>query len=1746
MTQKTSLAVLLTLLVVGIAAAQPMSGLYTVKKDGTGDFTSVYAAGQALSSRYTNGNVVIEISEGVYNDGYIYLYYVNQSRPQDTITFRPATGAKVTIGNGGSSYVFYSYYTNNVKVEDMEITCSSSYGFYLQYCSGWKVQRCKISAQSYGMRVYSGCNYDSIIGNEITVTSSYGLYLYNSSYAYGHYIVNNIIKGWTSYGIYAYYGYYWKVVNNTFEGSGSYAMCQYYQYGDTLKNNIFKGSSYGIYRYSGDALPAYANYNCYWTGSVGATIFYSSSYGALTLTGLQGYGREGQGINQNPLTGGVMNPHLRTGSPCISAGNPWPGITVDIDGDSRDGSTPDIGADEYTSVGSAMSGTYYIKPGILNGDTFPSFARANSDMAIRGRSGDVTFEVFGGSYAENIDLTGLERTPYWLNYIAHLSSGVPDEVNVSASGSYAVTMRGAKRVRFRNINVSGASYAFYLYYDQSTSPYTPCDTIVIQGCRASGNSYAIYAYNYYGGSDDSIYNNYLSAGSSYGIYWYGSSSYPGYRAYFANNTITGWTSYGIYMYYPYYPKFIYNTFVGSGSYGVYGNYMYGDTWQNNIFQANTYGMARYYGDALPAYSNNNCFWTNAGAGGTCIYASSYGALTLAAWKGYGRDANSINQNPMTGAPINPHLKAGSPCIDSGAAYAGVTRDIDGDARDTLSRPPDIGADEFTSVGSPMSGVFTVKQAGGGDYRSLMAGLGDLALRGFGGDLQFDVYDGTYNGSYNLQGIGNGANKLTFRAYPGQTAILQAAGRYNWYLWANKRIRIEGFTMRGATSYPIYMYYNSAVSPYDGCDTCVIRGNTMSGGSYGIYSYYGDDDTFDLNTISGVSSYGMYIYGYYNYGQYSQRNVVTNNSITAPYGLMSYCQDSLKFSGNTVNAQYYPFYDYAGDAHIITNNYLNTSGTSYYGMYINGYYSSPYSRNFVIANNMISGAYYGIYLQYTAGAQLIHNSLQPNATGYYGLYSYYNYGLVMKNNIFNTGTGGYALYYYYGDVYPAESDYNDFWVNGGSPYVIYHYNYGSMDLATWRTYSGKDANSINVDPGYKSLTDDHLQGSSGCINKGTYLSGYQYDFDGDDRARDTADIGADEYFGDFAVRAIISPANPAYPIGATITPEAAFKHLGGPRQTYYVGMSIFKGAAEVYRDSVLRTTKAGDSLDVTFADWVASPGGTDYVAWAWHTFAGDMVPDNDTASKAFVVGTIDIALTKITTPVGSYDTSAVIKPAVYVKNNGTLNPGAFWVYFQIDSTPGNTCFFDSAQVPSLNAGDSLLTVAAEWAKPHKARSYTITDWLSVAYDTSAANDTIKGTFTLTSKQPGWYLMAPMPAAGKPPKDGAWIAYDAGGTLDAGTGLIYASVGNKQPNFFSYSPIANSWKALAPWLPGVEAKLPQKGSDGCADGNGHIYATKGNNTVGFWQYTAKPDSAGVWAQKKDVPLGVSNKRVKGGTGIAWAYKGAVGAPYLLKGYKNEFYRYNVDGDSWSTLTPAPVGAREKWDKGSWLAYDDVNKKIYAFKAKYMEFYRFSPDGDSWSAALAPMPITGSTGNKKAKAGSSGAFFNGSIYALKGGNTQQFFKYTIATNSWTEIDTFPRGTEKKKANAGSDIATAGMSLYALKGNKCQQFWQYVPSGAYLFEPPRRDGVLASQTEIVEGVSISPNPLASGFAVLRYGLPKAGAANLIVYNVAGQVVMTRTLAAGRSGSVSLDLRHLSNGVYLAKFSSEGFSSSQKLVVQR
>ncbi|MFO7651186.1 MAG: right-handed parallel beta-helix repeat-containing protein, partial [bacterium] len=756
---RQTVTLLVLLLLAGIAAAQPMSGTYTVKADGTGDFLNPYLAGEAVRTRGAVGDVTFDIYSGVYViPGYIYLYQVPGSDTCD-ITFRAATGQSVTIENN-SGYAFYGYATNNVRIENLRLV-TSSYGIYLNGCDNWRVTGNTIRSGSDCIRIYfntigGSSNNNVFERNDLKTSSNYGIYHYGSStYRHQHnQFINNIINGWTSYGVYSYYNDGALFYYNTFYGTGSFTFYAYYTAGDTWKNNVVVGF-YPMYRATGSSnFPAFSNYNCWYASSGSSQQFYNLTYGYQSLTQWQtnSGGLDMNSITSNPLTGGVNNPRLKTGSPCIAAANPISGITVDIDGDTRDGSTPDIGADEYTSVGSAMSGIYYIKPGILAADTFPSFEVANGQLALRGQSGDITFEVFAGTYNEQVWVE-FDQTANWINYLAHLNTGVPEDVTINNRNP--VYVNGMKRIRFRHLNLNYTNYGIYLNNNASVSPWRTIDTLVIQGCNISGTgSFGIYGWlanANWGSAEDSIYNNTISGGS-YGIYIYGSGSYYTNRMYIFNNFISGFSSYGVYLYYHRGTKLLFNTIVNFSSsasrcvqdyYGYHGTgandscVVKGNIFYNGYNSTAAYAYYKYLGNITPSLFNNNCYYVPNNSMGYVAYSSSYGSSTWSGWQALGFDPNGINQNPQVGGPLNLHLRTGSPCINAGPAGTGIAFDIDGDTRTT----PDIGADEYTSVGSPMSGIFTIKQQGGGDYLTFAQAFGDVQLRGFGGNVQFDVYDG---------------------------------------------------------------------------------------------------------------------------------------------------------------------------------------------------------------------------------------------------------------------------------------------------------------------------------------------------------------------------------------------------------------------------------------------------------------------------------------------------------------------------------------------------------------------------------------------------------------------------------------------------------------------------------------------------------------------------------------------------------------------------------------------------------------------------------------------------------------------------------------------------------------------------------------------------------------------------------------------------------------------------------------------
>ena len=441
--------------------------------------------------------------------------------------------------------------------------------------------------------------------------------------------------------------------------------------------------------------------------------------------------------------------------------------------------------------------------------------------------------------------------------------------------------------------------------------------------------------------------------------------------------------------------------------------------------------------------------------------------------------------------------------------------------------------------------------------------------------------------------------------------------------------------------------------------------------------------------------------------------------------------------------------------------------------------------------------------------------------------------------------------------------------------------------------------------------------------------------------------------------------------------------------------------------------------------------------------------------------------------------------------------------------------------------------------------------------------------LIIRTPGWTLMAAVPnlPTNKEVKYGGWLALGPDATDDAE--VIYAAKGYKTTDFYGYLPDEDTWIVLADipadeeCKPGkIKTKPGKKGCKGVSDGAEAVYMTRGANLSGFYRYDINADT---WGRMNDVPEGASGKRVKYGNDMVYVFTEDTGWIYLLKGYKTEFFRYNTVSGEWDTTLPeVPWGRAPKYKNGSFLVYDGDNT-IYAHQANYYDkeavnphhsMFKYDVEANSWDTVTG-MPIYclekgKDDKRKKSKDGACGAWYDGNIYAFKGGNTQGFYKYYPDEDTWTQLkqDTLPQYTlltdKKRRVKQGADLVHYGDGIfYALKGNKTRELWQW---SATTDEAgmPARPGVMAGNVEVrTSKFELFPNPIANGFATVRYSLPKAGPASITVFDVAGRAAYRQTVMAGRTGGTSLDLRKLANGVYLVRLDADSYSTTHKLIVQ-
>lgn len=457
-----------------------------------------------------------------------------------------------------------------------------------------------------------------------------------------------------------------------------------------------------------------------------------------------------------------------------------------------------------------------------------------------------------------------------------------------------------------------------------------------------------------------------------------------------------------------------------------------------------------------------------------------------------------------------------------------------------------------------------------NYRNWASAVNDLMLGsrtdggtvhgpGVNAKVTFIVYDTLYsNTQIQLTAI-NGAtatHDITFRSLKNDSSkcVLQypsgtsAANDYVLMLNGAKFITFQkmGFERTGSNANSTVIQIQGSASR-NNILNCWIKGRklasaTSPGFIWGIGSCIYFSGTGDTTTIAN----NKMIYGYN--GVYAaincSGNTITGNVLDTigSSGIYMTLQTNLKITANTFNmgdfgasAGHYVSYAVRVETSpsvVISKNKMFMKATNCQvvrAIVLVGISSSVaapavINNNFIVSSGGTSNscgiALYGCYYLDIFYNNILITSSLGTGTCLYHNPTYSNSAVKMvNNNLINKG-GGYVFDVYYTDLDTV--NYNNCYTNGS-----YFGNWSNVlysSYSAWNAASGKNVNSINVDPGYVSNANLHV--SSIALN-GKAIPYFRVtdDIDGQTRNATTPDIGADEFFpiaGDAGISNLDSP------------------------------------------------------------------------------------------------------------------------------------------------------------------------------------------------------------------------------------------------------------------------------------------------------------------------------------------------------------------------------------------------------------------------------------------------------------------------------------------------------------------------------------------------------------------------------------------------------------------------------------------------
>jgi len=648
-----------------------------------------------------------------------------------------------------------------------------------------------------------------------------------------------------------------------------------------------------------------------------------------------------------------------------------------------------------------------------------------------------------------------------------------------------------------------------------------------------------------------------------------------------------------------------------------------------------------------------------------------------------------------------------------------------------------------------------------------------------------------------------------------------------------------------------------------------------------------------------------------------------------------------------------------------------------------------------------------------------------------------------------------------------------------------------------------------------------------------------------------DFSVDRYDHDVGATSIVSPVDSC--MAGPVTPSAIVRNYGLNSESFNVHFEVRDSLGNQVRHWQVPVKElAGD--DTRFASflpvWNATYGS--YTLCCYTDLGNDQNDPNDTIAAQLLVRDPrllhDAAVVSIASPL-TPSRSGWLTPQAWVMNCGLLTESFNVSFLGIDSL-GLPVYSQSVPVANLTPEQEVLVTFPPWSA--SLGWYDMYCWSDLFTDMSRGNDTVNAALLVTDTGlplplGGWIERAPLPPGSKNKrvKDGAALAY----SQESGQQLIYAFKGNNTCEFYRYLIPNNAWfthDSIPRYGRSSKKKAVKKGGTLVTAG-GKLYATKGGGTLDFWQFDPVVRR---WTQLADVPAG--GRGIRDGVSSVSASIAGIDYIYFLKSSNTfEFYRYNVATAGWETLPQAPLGSSHRsYKAGSAITYSPDLNRVYVLKGTANEVFSYSPSGNDWRT-LDPLPLIGnSVRPKKAKDGACLAYRRGAVYALKGGNTNEFFTFRCDSGKWYAAPDVPYAMGNKKVKAGGALVYGWGPdrLYATKGTNTLEFYAFVFDTLHAFQLPKPGGIVSTATRNRPGaISVLPNPT-DGRAWVSYDLPVSGRVAVRLYDVVG--TLRRTFAEGYQPAgrhnLQLDCCNMPCGVYLLHYEDASGTTTRKLVVER